>query len=111
MAVQPSQVIPSTAMAITIIAKLLLLLSQSPLTNPLSGPLLRSQGRIFYSGSPQEKARLISEEGSVHQSTNLSIVHTEFNKSYLLQRVTISCYLHNDFRINVKHSQFKQYKL
>ena len=68
-------------MAITIVAKSLLLLSQSPLTNPLSGPLLRSQGRIFYSGSPGEKAGLISKEGGVCQSGNLSIVHTEFNKA------------------------------
>ena len=74
MVVQPSQAIPSTTMAITIVAESLLLLSQSPLTNPLSGPLLRSQGRMFYSGSPGEKARLISKEGSVFQSTNPSIV-------------------------------------
>ena len=59
----------------------LLLLSQSHLTNPLSGPLLRSQGGIFYSGSPEEKVRLISEEGSVCQSANPSIVHTGFNKA------------------------------
>ena len=58
-----------------------LLLSQSHLTNPSSGPLLRSQGRIFYLGSPGEKAGLISEEGSVHQSANPSIIPTEFNKA------------------------------
>ena len=81
MVVQPSQVIPSTAMAVTIVAESLLLLSQSHLTNPLSGPLLRSQGGIFYSGSPGEKARLISKEGSIHQSANLSIVYTEFDKA------------------------------
>ena len=81
MVVQPSQVIPSTTMAITIVAESLLLLSQSHLTNPPSGPLLRSQGRIFYSGSPGEKARLISKEGSVHQSANPSIVPTEFDKA------------------------------
>ena len=78
MVVQPSQAIP---MAITIVAKSLLLLSQSHLTNPSSGPLLRSQGGIFHSGSPGEKARLISEEGSVCQSANPSIVHTEFDKA------------------------------
>ena len=61
--------------------KSLLLLSQSCLTNPSSGPLLRSQGGIFYSGSPGKKARLISEEGSVCQSANPSIVHTKFNKA------------------------------
>ena len=38
------------AMAITIVIESLLLLSQSPLTNPSSGPLLRSQGGIFHSG-------------------------------------------------------------
>ena len=81
MVVQPSQAIPSTAMAITIVVESLLLLSQSPLTNPSSGPLLRSQGRIFHSGSPGEKARLISEEGSICQSANPSIVHTEFDKA------------------------------
>ena len=81
MVVQPSQMIPSTAMAITIVAESLLLLSQSHLTNPSSGPLLRSQGRIFYSGSPGEKAGFISKEGGVHQSANLSIVHTEFDKA------------------------------
>ena len=79
--VQPSQAIPSAAMAITIVAKSLLLLSQSHLTNPSSGPLLRSQDRILYSGSPGEKARLISKEGSVHQSTNPSIVLTDFDKA------------------------------
>ena len=36
---------------------------------------------MFYSGSPGEKARLISKEGSICQSTNPSIVHTEFNKA------------------------------
>ena len=81
MVVQPSQVIPSAAMAITIVVESLLLLSQSPLTNPSSGPLLRSHGRIFHSGSPGEKARLISKEGSIHQSTNPSIGHTEFDKA------------------------------
>ena len=81
MVVQPSQAIPSAARAITIVVKSFLLLSQSPLTNPLSGPLLRSQGGILYSGSPGEKARLIREEGSIHQSANLSIVHTEFDKA------------------------------
>ena len=81
MVVQPSQAIPSTAMAITIVVESLLLLSQSPLTNPSSGPLLRSQGRIFHSGSPGEKAGLISKEGRVHQSANPSIVHTEFDKA------------------------------
>ena len=40
--VQPSQVILSAAMAVTIVAESLLLLSQTHLTNPLSGPLLRS---------------------------------------------------------------------
>ena len=79
--VQPSQAIPSAAMAVTIVIESLLLLSQSHLTNPLSGPLLRSQGRIFYSGSPGKKARLISKEGCVHQSANPSIVPTEFNKA------------------------------
>ena len=68
-------------MAITIVVESFLLLSQSPLTNPSSGPLLRSQGRIFYSGSPGEKAGLISKEGGICQSANPSIVHTEFNKA------------------------------
>ena len=68
-------------MVITIVIESLLLLSQSPLTNPSSGPLLRSQGRIFHSGSPGEKARLISKEGSICPSTNPSIVYTEFNKA------------------------------
>ena len=68
-------------MAVTIVTKSLLLLRQSHLTNPSSGPLLRSQGRIFYSGSPGEKARLISKEGGVHQSTNPSIIPTEFDKA------------------------------
>ena len=68
-------------MAVTIVAESLLLLSQSHQTNPSSGPLLRSQGRIFYSGSPGEKARLISEGGSVCQSTNPSIVLTEFDRA------------------------------
>ena len=54
---------------------------QSTLTNPSSGPLLRSQGRIFHSGSPGEKARLISKEGSICQSANPSIVYTEFDKA------------------------------
>ena len=81
MVVQPLQVIPFATMAITIVAKSLLLLSQSLLTNPLSGPLLRSKGRIFYSGFPGEKAGLTSKEGGVCQSTNLSIVHTEFYKA------------------------------
>ena len=81
MVVQPSQAIPSAAMAITIVAESLLLPGQSHLTNPSSGPLLRSQGRIFYSGSPGEKAGLISKEGGVCQSANPSIVHTEFDKA------------------------------
>ena len=81
MVVQPSQAIPSAAMAITIVAESSLLLSQSHLTNPSSGPLLRSQGRLFYSGSPGEKAWLISKEGSVCQSANPFVVHTEFNKA------------------------------
>ena len=81
MVVQPSQVIPSTTMAVTIVIKSLLLLSQSPLTNPSSGPLLSSQGRIFHSGYPGKKARLISKEGSVCQSTNQSTIHTEFDKA------------------------------
>ena len=96
-------------MAVTIVIESLLLLSQSPLTNLLSGPLLRSQGRIFYSGSPGEKAGLISEEGSICQTTNLSIVHTEFDKA-------ATCFEELQFpviytKINVKHSQFKQLKL
>ena len=81
MVVQPSQAIPSAGMAVIIVAESLLLLSQSPLTNPLSGPLLRGQGRIFYSGSPGEKAGLISKVGGVCQTTNLSIVCTVFNKA------------------------------
>ena len=81
MVVQPSQAIPSTTMPVTIVTESLLLLSQSPLTNPSSGPLLRSQDGIFYSGSPGEKARLISKEGGVCQSANLSIDHTEFDKA------------------------------
>ena len=40
-----------------------------------------SQGWIFHSGSPGEKARLISKEGSIHQSANPSIIHTEFDKA------------------------------
>ena len=36
---------------------------------------------MFHSGSPGEKARLISEESGICQSTNLSIVHTEFDKA------------------------------
>ena len=36
---------------------------------------------MFYSGSPREKAGLISKEGSVCQSTNPSIVPTEFDKA------------------------------
>ena len=35
----------------------------------------------FTQGSPGEKARLFSKEGSVCQSTNPSIVRTEFNKA------------------------------
>ena len=81
MVVQPLQVIPSATMAITIVAESLLLLSQSPLTNSSSGPLLRSQGGIFYLGSPGKKARLTSKEGSVCQSANLSIVQAEFDKA------------------------------
>ena len=81
MVVQPSQVIPSATMAVTIVVESLLLLRQSPLTNPSSGPLLRSQGRIFHSGSPGEKAGLISKEGGICQSANPSIVHTEFDKA------------------------------
>ena len=81
MVVQPSQVIPSTAMVVTIVVESLLLLSQSPLTNPLSGPLLSSQGGIFHSGIPGKKAGLISEEGSIHQFANPSIIHTEFDKA------------------------------
>ena len=81
MVVEPSQVISSAAMAIIIVAESLLLLSQSHLTNPSSGPLLRSQGRMFYSGSPIEKAGLISKECGVHQSANPSIVPTEFDKA------------------------------
>ena len=81
MVVQPSQVIPSAAMVVTIVIESLLLLGQSPLNNPSSGPLLRSQGGIFHSGSPGEKAGLISKEGGICQSTNPSIVHTEFNKA------------------------------
>ena len=81
MVVQPSQTIPSATMAITIVAESLLILSQSHLTNPSSGPLLRSRGRMFYSGSPGEKAGLISKEGSVCQSTNPSIIPSEFNKA------------------------------
>ena len=56
-------------------------LSQSPLTNTSSGPLLSSQGRIFHSGSPGKKARLISKEGGIYQSPNPSIIHTDFNKA------------------------------
>ena len=33
---------------------------------------------MFYSGPPGEKARLISEEGGVCQSANLSIGSTKF---------------------------------
>ena len=73
--------ISSAAMAITIVIESLLLLSQSPLTNPSSGPLLRSQGGIFYSGSPGKKAGLISKKGGICQSANPSIVHTEFDKA------------------------------
>ena len=72
---------PLHTMLITIVAKSLLLQSQSHLTNPSSGPLLRSWGRTFYSGPPGEKARLISEEGGVCQSTNPSIVSTKFDKA------------------------------
>ena len=92
MVVQPSQATPSAAMAITIVAiESLLLLSQSPLTNPSSGPLLSSQGGIFQSGSPGEKARLISEEGGIYQSANPSIINTEFDKeATCLEEVTIS---------------------
>ena len=79
--VQPSQAIPSATMAITIVAKSLLHLSQSHLTNPSSGPLHRSQGGMFYLGSPGEKARLISKEGGVCQSASPSIVPTEFDKA------------------------------
>ena len=81
MVVQPSQVIPSTAMAITIVVESLLLLSQSPLTNPSSGPLLSSQGGIFCSSSPGKEAGLISKEGGIHQTANPSIIHTEFDKA------------------------------
>ena len=81
MGVQPSQAIPFATMAITIVAESLLLLSQSHLTNPSSGPPLRSQGRMFYSGSPAEKARLISKEGSVCQSAYPSIVPNKFDKA------------------------------
>ena len=79
--VQPSQATPSTAMAVTVVIELLLLLSQSPLTNPPSGPLLSSQGGIFPSGFLGKKARLISKEGSIYQSTYPSIIHTEFHKA------------------------------
>ena len=65
----------------TIVAKSLLLQSQSHLTNQSSGPLLRKLGRTFYSGPPGEKARLISKEGGVCQSANPSIVSTKFNKA------------------------------
>ena len=68
-------------MAVTIVVKSLLLLSQSPLTNPSSGPLLSSQSGIFHSGSPGKKARLISKEGSICQSANPSIIHAEFDKA------------------------------
>ena len=81
MVVQPSQAIPSTTMAVTIVVESLLLPRQSTLTNPSSGPLLRSQGRIFHSGSPGEKVRLISKEGNICQSPNPSIFHTEFDKA------------------------------
>ena len=36
---------------------------------------------MFYLGPPGEKARLISKEGGVCQSTNLSIVSTMFHKA------------------------------
>ena len=36
---------------------------------------------MFYTGSPGEKARLISKEGSVCQSANPSIVPTKFDKA------------------------------
>ena len=36
---------------------------------------------MFYSGPPGEKARLISKEGGVCQSANLSIVSTKFDKA------------------------------
>ena len=98
-------------MAVTIVIESLLLLSQSPLTNPLSGALLSSQGRTLHPGSPGKKARLISEEGSIHQSANLSIIHTEFDKQPPALKSYNSCYLYKDFRINVKHSQFKQSNL
>ena len=81
MVVQPSQATPSATMAITIVIKLLLLLSHSPLTTPLSGLILSSQYGIFHSGSPGKKARLISEEGDICQSVNPSIIYTEFDKA------------------------------
>ena len=111
MVVQPSQATPSAAMAITIVVESLLFLSQSPLTNPLSGPLLSSQGGILHLGSPRKKARLISKEGSVHQSANPSIFHTELTKQPPALKSYNSCYLYKDFRINVKHSQLKQSNL
>ena len=64
---------------------------------------------MFYSGSPGEKAGLISEEGGVCQSTYLSIVPTELDKA-------AACFKGLQFfviytKINIKHSQLKQLKL
>ena len=72
-----------TIMAITIVVESILLLSQSHLTNPL--PKLRTPTRnqdgIVYLGSFQGKARLISSEGGVCQTTYPSLIPIEFDKA------------------------------
>ena len=82
MAVIPPQAIPRAAMVTTIVTESSLLLSWSHLTSPLSKlrTLIKKSRQNILPRFPQGKARLINGEGSVCQTTCLSL-STEFDKA------------------------------
>ena len=104
---------PSTAMAITIVAESLLLLSLSHLTNPSSKlrPLLRVKTEHSTQVSPEGRLDWLVEKSVSAKLPAHLFFHWVWQSSCLLQRVTIYCYLHKGFRVKVKHSQLKQLKL